>query len=118
MPDDGAATWPSIAEMAGSPGNREIPEDLLKIVRERYVAHSPEYVSDEIHHNGKPYNKCMFSDSLQECEEEIVDAVFNAMIYNTRAELGATWLSNPTLIEKLIEVWELLKRLKGLEPRR
>ena len=117
MPEDGVATWPSITEMEASPGNTKIPASLMTLISKRYEEHAPEYISDDMHFSGKPYNKCMFSDSLQECEEEIVDAVFNAMVYNMRAQLGATWRASEKLVEDLSETWLFLQRLKERDKR-
>ena len=115
MPDDGAPTWPSITELKGSPGNTKIPDSLMALIQKRYEEHAPEYISDEMHFSGKPYNKCMFGDSLQDCEEEIVDAVFNAMVYNMRAQLGATWKSNGKLVDDLSEIWLFVQRIKAIQ---
>lgn len=119
MSDDGMPTWPSIAELEGAKGNvGAIPASLIALVSKRYEEHAPEYISDEMHHSGKPYNLCMFADSLKDCEEEVIDAVFNAMVYNMRAELGATWHHRPNLIFSLVEVWNLLQRIKEVEAQR
>ncbi len=115
MPEDGVPTWPSIAELEGSPGNTKIPASLMALIQKRYEEHAPEYVSNEMHHSGLPYNKCMFSDSLQECEEEVVDAVFNAMVYNMRAQLGATWKANGKLVDDLSEIWLFVQRIKAIQ---
>lgn len=114
MPDE-ATTWPSIAELEGSSGNTKIPANLMALISKRYEEHAPEYISDEMHPSGKPYNKCMFVDNLVECEEEIVDAVFNAMVYNMRAQLGATWRVSEKLVEDLSEIWLFLQRLKAVQ---
>ena len=64
---------------------------------DRYRELGGKYATDEYdQETGLPINSCMQRDNLQECYEELVDAVFNILVYiyrNPRLKGGHTILS-------------------------
>ena len=95
-----AATWPPIEEIFGQ---HELPEKLAELLAERYAEHSSEYASDIEQFDGKFINTCMFKDNLQDVEEELVDAIFNTLVYLKRGGDGEE------LLERLLGAWELVR---------
>jgi len=63
-----------------------------------------------------PVNACMFKDNLQDVEEELIDAIFNALVYLYRNKNVSD-----SLLKSLLQAWANLsteKNLQGLrEPR-
>lgn len=124
-------TSPSGDELRAWAEDRGLPGGLTALIVSRYQKHGGEYIyqvppekgqpwdcpvcgvgsptlEERTHHApgcpqiGKPpMNAAMFKDNLQDVEEELVDAVFNALIYLQRTEgkrggrlmsyLGSTW---------------------------
>ena len=63
-----------------------VPGHLVFDLKERYRTLGEKYATDEIHEeSGLRINSCMQRDNLQECYEEIVDAVFNVLVFIYRA---------------------------------
>ncbi len=71
-----------------------LPTYLLEDLQERYEKLGGKYASEEIHEeSGLRINSCMDRDNMQECYEELVDAVFNCLVYIFRnPERGHTLL--------------------------
>ncbi len=57
-----------------------LPSGLAADIRERYAKHGGEYVTEELHLDGRRINACMERDSYQDMLEEVVDAVFNVLV--------------------------------------
>lgn len=81
--------------------------ELWKLLNNRYQQHSLEYATAHIDKaSGLPINACMFKDNLQDVEEELTDAIFNACVFIYREGSGRK------LLEFLIDVWECLQELR------
>lgn len=78
------ATWPLIEDLIDvSPYG--ISTDLVKSLTERCEKLGEKYATEEIHEeSGLKINSCMNRDTLQELYEELVDAVFNCLVYMFR----------------------------------
>lgn len=94
-----------------------IPPDLKSLLYQRHRDHEHEYASDEVHESGLPVNRCWHKDTVQDIEEELTDAIFNALVLTkklhdptvrTRGDTAATM----TLM-MLIETWERFNAAKG-----
>ena len=58
----------------------------MERLAQRYAEHSGEYKTDEYADSDSklPVNACMMKDNLLDIEEELVDAIFNALVLNFR----------------------------------
>lgn len=90
-----------------------LPEDLKLQLAERYASLGTKYATDEVisitQEGGETVqfriNACMKRDNLQDVEEEIVDAVFNALVYKYRRKDEV----DDALINVLLGCWHTLK---------
>jgi hypothetical protein len=98
------ATWPSIEEITQHK-RQKLPPDLLEELTRRYREHGGEYASEEVR-DGKPINLAWFKDNLVDVREELVDAIFNALIYNLRSPEQQ---HGNYLIDGLLYVWRMLQ---------
>lgn len=65
---------------------------------DRYSAHGLEYATAELHpETGQPINLAMSKDNLQDVEEELIDALFNALVYNFRDRQHGNYLASAIL---------------------
>ena len=107
-----ASTWPSLEEIFGDHDDHRLPNKLKLIIAERYIAHSSEYICEPKeglwkHRNSPlPVNLCMEKDNLQDVEEELVDATFNALIYAMRYPQS----NAASLLHSLVTTWDILQR--------
>jgi len=70
--------------------------------------HSAKYASNEYDiETNKPVNTCMSKDNLRDVEEEIVDAVFNMLVYLKRDIKNRR--SSIDLLASLLLAWEFLQ---------
>ncbi len=68
-------------------GGGLISEAQEALLRKRYDEHAGEYVLEDVpHKDGLPVNACMNADTVNDIEEEIVDAVFNCLILLLKTE--------------------------------
>lgn len=99
------ATWPLITDLiAAAP--QELPIDLMKSLTQRYEQLGEKYATDEIHEKtGLKINSCMHRDTLQELYEELVDAMFNCLVYLFRFPgRGSSRILFGVLLDACIEV--------------
>lgn len=81
--------WRQRAEDLRLRDGRSVWDELLA----RYEAHGGEYASGEIHEpSGLAVNQAMFKNNLVDVEEELVDALFNALVYNFRDRSHGNYL--------------------------
>ncbi len=99
------ATWPRIEDLIEG-STIEIPEALQKDLSQRYAERGGKYATEEIdEESGLHINSCMQRDNIQEMYEEIVDAVFNVLVYLKRfpeRKLAASHLLS--LLLKTVEI--------------
>ena len=73
-------TWPEMDTLIPLGGNLISPDQEV-LLRKRYDEHAMEYATEEHDlESGLPINGCMSTDTVNDIEEEIVDAVFNCLI--------------------------------------
>ena len=81
--DTTKGTWPTIELLVSSTPHPL--GDMIPDLSKRYKELGGKYALEEIHKpSGLPINSCMKRDNLQECYEEMVDAIFNILVYNYR----------------------------------
>jgi hypothetical protein len=73
--------YPNIDEILTPTLLSRIPANLAELIKERYVGLGQKYVTDVEHTDGRLVNACMFKSSIQDALEEIVDAVFNTLVW-------------------------------------
>lgn len=54
----------------------KLPHELVVEIKERYETLGEKYMTDEVYPDGRRINGMMFTDRIENCREEIVDAVF------------------------------------------
>ena len=57
-----------------------LTDDIVSELRSRYARHGMEYATEKMH-GDTPVNACMTLDNLKECREELIDAIFNLLVY-------------------------------------
>src|SRR3990167_2964753 len=85
-------TWPPIELLLAE---WRLPQEVVEKLSQRYLEHAGEYVSKEVHDNGMPINLAMYKDNLTDIEEELVDAIFNALVFkmrNPEQQEAAGWI--------------------------
>lgn len=95
-------TFPPLDDVFAKNAGIPLPEHLEELLRERYREHGPDYATATLR-DGVPENACMQKNNLVDVEEELVDAVFNALIYNYRA--GGGIYAAPRLLSLLLDAW-------------
>lgn len=68
--------YPSIDELMPEAMLGIIPASLAKEIAYRYETLGPKYLSEAHTKDGRPVNSMMFTSRIQNCREEVVDAVF------------------------------------------
>lgn len=68
--------YPSVEELMPNILKSRIPDTLARDIEERYTTLGGKYLTEKSHHDGRLINNMMFSNRIQECLEEVVDAVF------------------------------------------
>lgn len=107
-----STTWPPIEMLTEQ--IVILPTNLSTLLKERYLEHGVEYATSEIDkESGLPINACMHLDNLKECEEEVVDAIFNALVFLLKADVDGMRDDGGRLLNGLLEVWEGLQRMRG-----
>lgn len=53
-----------------------IPSELAREIEERYEKLGAKYLTDQTTEDGRPINGLMFTSRIENCREEVVDAVF------------------------------------------
>lgn len=102
------ATWPPIELILRQ---SQLPESLSQLLTIRYNEHSAEYATTVIDERSElPMNACMFKDNLQDVEEELVDAIFNALVYAYR--FPGYGKHAQYLLSSLLIVWSTLSWIR------
>lgn len=102
--------YPSIEEILPDLLLSRVPASLATEITERYRDLGGKYLLDEYTTDGRQVNACMHNDSVQDCLEEVVDAVFNTLVwifknrqYESRIPDNA-W----SILTGLLEIYSLL----------
>lgn len=72
-------TWPEMDTLIPLGGNLITPAQEA-LLRQRYDEHAVEYTLPDQFVDGLPTNACMIANTVNNIEEEIVDAVFNCLV--------------------------------------
>ena len=75
--------WPDIQDLQFL---HPLPRRLVARLDERYRGLSDAYRTNILLKNGRPVNACMEKDSLKDAEEEVVDAIFNLLVYRLKVK--------------------------------
>lgn len=105
--------YPSVQEILPSVMMSIIPASLAQEIDKRYTELGPKYVTDTVHDDGRKVNGCMFKSSVQDALEEVVDAVFNVLVWMFKlenvTEPGNSSYNNAySALRGLIELYSLL----------
>lgn len=68
--------YPSISELIPASLEAKIPSSLYKDIANRYLTLGDKYLTEYVTVDNRPINGMMYSDRVQNCIEEIVDAAF------------------------------------------
>lgn len=88
MVDMTSAVYPDISELIPPELEARVPASLANWVTERYELLGPKYLTDDIRHDGRRVNSCMNNSSIQLALEEVVDAVFNVLVWIFKLRLA------------------------------
>lgn len=77
--------YPSIDELMPSSILARIPVMLAHEIETRYETLGEKYMTDNRYQDGRFINGCMYKSSVQDALEEIVDAVFNTLVWLFKA---------------------------------
>jgi len=96
-----------------------IPESLAATIRQRYAELGSKYLTEATLEDGRKINSCMFKSSINDAIEEIVDAVFNTLVWllklrNSEQNSESAY----SAMIGLIELYALLKAELALEQER
>lgn len=102
--------YPSIEELIPPALEAKIPSSLYKDIANRYLTLGPGYATDFITVDGRPINGMMYSDRVQNCIEEIVDAAFCVIgeIFKRNAKGIEPGQNMYILLEGIIQIYSLL----------
>lgn len=109
--------YPSIEELLPPDLQARVPASLDAWVRERYASLGDKYLTTDIMPDGRRVNSCMYKSSVQDALEEVVDAVFNVLVWLFKLRLeGRQLVAAHSALLGLIELYALLQlelRLEG-----
>lgn len=102
--------YPSIKELIPDVLLARIPSKLVDEITERYETLGIKYLSDRVHYDGRKINDMMYSNRIDNCREEVVDAVFCILGWIFKAyRAGVPYLDNAfTCLTNLTEVYAIL----------
>lgn len=116
--------YPSINEILPTYLLSRVPSSLVEEIKERYAILGPKYVTEQIYSDGRSINGCMLKSSVQDAIEEVVDAVFNTLVWLTKLshendEQGFRVSENAGhILLGLIEIYSLLCMEKEADARK
>ena len=58
-----------------------LPSSLQNTIKQRYEELGGKYLTDDEYFDGRRINSCMYNNSINDAVEEIVDAVFNVLVW-------------------------------------
>lgn len=104
------AVYPDIKELIPPELEARVPASLADWVTNRYEMLGPKYLTDDIRADGRRVNSCMNNSSVMLALEEVVDAVFNVLVWLFKLKLaGANQESAYSALLGLIELYALLQ---------
>lgn len=111
--------YPSIGELMPEAITARLPVMLAEEIRERYSKLGTKYMTDEQHSDGRFINACMNNSSIQDAIEEIVDAVFNTLVWIFKTRIAGHGFNDNAyqVLIGLIEIYALLiaeKQIDGI----
>ena len=102
--------YPSIGELIPPSLEAIIPSSLYKDIANRYITLGSNYLTEFLTVDGRPINGMMYTDRVQNCIEEIVDAAFCVIgeIFKRTAKGIEPNANLYTLLEGIIQIYGLL----------
>lgn len=102
--------YPNISELIPPSLEAKIPNSLYKDIANRYLTLGDKYLTEYYHIDGRPINGMMFSDRIQNCIEEIVDAAFCVLgeIFKRNVKGIDPGENLYTLLDGIIQIYSLL----------
>jgi hypothetical protein len=73
--------YPNTDELLPNMLLAKVPASLVLDITRRYKEYGPKYMTDGFHIDGRQINACMQRNSIQDAIEEVVDAVFNVLVW-------------------------------------
>lgn len=102
--------YPSIDELLTSELQARVPQSLAEWITERYAVLGPKYLTDDMRFDGRRINACMNKSSVQDALEEVVDSVFNILVWLFKLRIsGRNTASAHSALLGLIEIYALLQ---------
>lgn len=110
--------YPSIEELIPQILTHRLPASLQDSLKTRYEELGGKYLTKEEYIDGRLTNACMFNNSLQDAVEEVVDAVFNNLVWMYKHERrnGKVPTVAMETLSGLIEIYSLMKIQKEIDP--
>ena len=109
-------TWPFMDDLLK---HAEMPHDLADVLRQRYDEHAEEYATDATMRMRDgvdvPINACMTNDTRQDIEDEVVDAIFNALVLLHKHEDPEHYEDGRVILQMLRGTWLYLRHLMQKE---
>lgn len=102
--------YPSVEELMPVPLAAVIPQSLSEEIRERYLTLGAKYMTKDRYKDGRYINAMMNTSRIQNCREEIVDAVFCVLgwIFKAQAVNQQPSDSAWAALRGLIDIYSLL----------
>lgn len=103
--------YPSIEELTPETIKAIVPALLIEEIEFRYNELGDKYITVYKHPDGRQINACMFNSSVQDCREEVVDAVFNVLVWALKLHMHGDIQASTNaglILKDLIHVYGLL----------
>lgn len=102
--------YPSIDELIPPSLEAKIPGSLYKDIANRYITLGGNYLTEFLTVDGRPINGMMYTDRVQNCIEEIVDAAFCVIgeIFKRNAKGIDPGENLYTLLDGITQIYSLL----------
>lgn len=103
--------YPNLEELLPEDIQAKIPISLFEEIRNRYETLGVKYMTDTQSDDGRFVNGCMYKSSIQDALEEVVDAVFNCLVWIFKERSGQMTEGTVSmeLIYRLIDVYTIIK---------
>lgn len=102
--------YPSVSELIPPSLEAKIPGSLYKDIANRYLTLGAKYMTEYVTVDNRPINGMMYSDRIQNCIEEIVDAAFCVLGEIFKRSLKGKDPGNNLyiLLDGIIQIYSLL----------
>lgn len=103
--------FPSTEELIPPVLLAKLPAKLVKDIADRYETLGEKYLTEEVYFDGRRINGMMFTSRIDNCLEEVVDAVFCILgwIFKVAHKGQAIPINAYSCLTGLIEVYSMLE---------